>query len=126
MFNKLKMKMAIALGQMFGRAPASLQRMAADHNRTVEAVAAKPRSYAATAFRRHMGESALRQRMRAAAGRLVGTRWIDRSRMHWGPNGAQERTRRMLQIARGHLTVSNGLVCLPGIRYVGNGRVEAI
>jgi len=108
MFNRVKLMMAVALGRMLGSAPLSLHKAAMDHNRTVDAVrAAAAAASVAPVLRRPRGIASLLQ---GYAARIVGTRQIDRSKMHWGPNGIQECARRVRQIARGQLTVSNGLV----------------
>lgn len=113
MFSRLKMIMAVALARaMGGRTPASLQRIAADHNRAVDALHTD----------RVRGEPLLpRLRGRSlidSVARLIGTRQVDRGAMHWGPNGAQERARRTCQIAAYQLTASNGLI-MPAIGEPG-------
>lgn len=102
MFNRMKMMLAVALGSMLGRTPASLHRIASDHNRTVDAM-------------RALGSAAtIGRRLRAGATRLVPTRYR-RSTLYLGRNGAQECARRMRQIERGQLKGSNGLL------YEGTG-----
>lgn len=98
MFNRLKIMMAVALGRVMGRTPASLHRAAMDHNRTVDAL----RDVAESVPHKVNGyEHVLARVKKSFRMRRAGRRYT--------PNGIQECARRRRQIARGQLTVSNGL-----------------
>lgn len=102
MFNRIRMMMAVALAQALGgKTPLSLQRMASDHNRTVNALRD-------TIVSREPFEP-VRRRYRGGAGRVTPARYRGSSSFR-GRNGAQECARRVRQIERGQLTASNGLI----------------
>ena len=99
MFNRVKLMMAVAMARMLGSSPVSLQRMATDHNRTVDAL----RDAAAAVRQKVNGyEHVLARRPKSFRLRSAGRRYR--------PNGIQECARRVRQIERGQLTISNGLV----------------
>lgn len=115
MFNRIKLSLAAAVMGVTGKAPVSLQRDAAQHNRTVDVVREAvtpnmPMRNPPLHLRGHRGIGGM---LDGWAARIVGRRQIVRSKMHWGPNGAQECARRVRQIERGQLTRSNGLL-VPG------------
>jgi hypothetical protein len=99
MFNRVKAMMSAALGRMLGRIPTSVRRMVSNHNRTVDAIRAGAGSAQVIGWH-----------MLAGAPRLIPRGNGRRPGAYWGPNGAQAVARRLRQIERGQLTLSNGLV----------------
>lgn len=103
MFDRLKMIFTASLGRAMGRVPASLERTIEHHNRVVDAVRVA-RSIAPPLVNRPRGISAM---LEGFAARLTPARYLDRSRMHWGPNGAQAMARRVRQFVTGHHAASD-------------------
>lgn len=90
MFNRIRMIMAVALAQAFGgKTPLSLQRMASDHNRAVDAVRGAPVIPKVNGYEHVLARVRKSFRMRSPGKRYT-------------PNGAQECARRVRQMARGN------------------------
>jgi hypothetical protein len=104
MFNRIRMILAVALARGMGSTPLSLQRMASDHNRTVDAMRTVTAAEGVARATRGVQEL-----MGGWAGRIVPRSHRTRD-VYMGRNGAGECARRVRQIERGQLTVSNGLL----------------
>lgn len=84
MFDLVKM----AFAKLLGRTPMLVQQTMAIHNRVVN-------SARLTTVRYPPAPRGTSSFLEGWAARLIPTRRMDRSRMHWGPNGAQAMARRV-------------------------------